>query len=127
MEHIRLGRISDASITTALLHLRAEIIREDQEGLAHVEALLRLRGVDPAHYHVPQKVPKHFARNKLRTALLRTLREGPKTGPELAQAVAGQNPGLTYKQAYKRVYVALHAMQRVGLVAHSGRIWALSP
>ncbi|MSU90690.1 hypothetical protein GE300_13875 [Rhodobacteraceae bacterium 2CG4] len=118
-----MGRISDTSITTALLHLRAEIIREGQDGLAHVEALLRLRGVDPGDYYVPQKVPKHFARNKLRTALLGELREGPKTGPELARAVAAQSPGLMYKQAYKRVYVALHAMQRAGLVTHEGRVW----
>lgn len=37
----------DKTIDSALLNLRRDLIRGGDEGLAHVEALLRLRGVVP--------------------------------------------------------------------------------
>jgi hypothetical protein len=44
--------MQDKTIDGALLALRKQIIREKREGLAHVEALLALRGV-----HMPAVLP----------------------------------------------------------------------
>jgi hypothetical protein len=38
----------DKTITSALLHLRAQIIRDRLDGLGHVNALLVQRGIEPS-------------------------------------------------------------------------------
>ena len=48
-------RHSDKSINVSLYYLRAQIIREGLDGLAHVDALLKQRGCDPEALHVPPK------------------------------------------------------------------------
>ena len=48
----------DKSITSALLALRAQIIRGNLDGLDNVEALLVQRGIDPAAHHVPRPIPR---------------------------------------------------------------------
>ncbi|GGL62505.1 hypothetical protein GCM10011392_16410 [Wenxinia marina] len=60
---MRLDRYSEATITASLVCLRARIVRDDLDGLAHVEALLRLRDVDPETLRVPPKVPKQARRD----------------------------------------------------------------
>ena len=47
MKEIKQGRRSDDNINDALYHLQAKIIRDRLDGLHHVEALMRLQGVDP--------------------------------------------------------------------------------
>ena len=61
-----------------LLNLRAQIVRDGQPGLEHVEALLALRGNNLAP--VPRKAHPHFKRGKLRVAIYAALRGGPLTG-----------------------------------------------
>ena len=47
----------DKTITSALLQLRAQIIRGRLDGLAHVQALLLARGVDLAGHYVARAYP----------------------------------------------------------------------
>lgn len=121
MKQLRLGRVSEDTIRNALLYIRAEIVRDNLNGLEHVDALLAMRGHEAAP--VPRKTPKAFKRGELRRMILDALRDGPQTGAQLAERIAGQRDGLTRQQAYKRVYIALHGMQRRGMVRHQGRLW----
>jgi hypothetical protein len=52
----------DKTVTSALLHLRAQIIRDRLDGLDHVNALLVQRGVDPATHLVRAKRKPDAAR-----------------------------------------------------------------
>ena len=74
------------TIIRALYRLRAEIIRDGQDGLEQVDALLRLRGADPEGRRVPPKLARHFGRGKLRLAILMALRDGPRTGAQILAA-----------------------------------------
>ena len=51
---------------------------------------LRLRGADPEARRVPPNVSRHFRRGKLRLAILPELRDGPRTGAQIAAAVAAE-------------------------------------
>jgi len=117
--------MQDKSIDGALLALRKQIIRGDLDGLEHVEALLRLRGVD-----MPRVMPakrKDVARKGLMTLLiLDILRDGPKTLLEVAARVAEKRPE-SADRAYSRTAQALSKMKAKGLVWHEGRVWKLSP
>ena len=109
------------SINAALHNLRSLIVRDGQDGLEHVDALLRLRGVDPDSLWIPQKRPHHFAHGKLRVAVLEVLRGGPARGSEIARRVQGNT--LTYARAYRLVYQCLSHMKDKGLVRREGRLW----
>ena len=78
--------------------MRAVIMREGRKGLEHVDALLRLRGVDPASRVIHAKQPKHFARGTLQRSVLGALRDGPARGSEIARGVQGNV--LDYAKAY---------------------------
>lgn len=118
---IRLGRVSEDTIRNALLYIRAEIVRDNLDGLEHVDALLQMRGHEPCH--VPRRTDRRFKRGELARLILEALRDGPMTGRQIAEHVASQRWGLTAADAYKRVYVALDRMQVRGLVRHEGRMW----
>lgn len=108
-------RLHPETIRQVLYRLRAEIIREGQDGLEHVDALLRLRGADPEARRVPGKQAKQFGRGKLRLAILRALQDGPRTGPQIAAAVATER-GLTPKQARASVYPSLCRLRDAGAI-----------
>lgn len=114
----------EETLVSALHFMRCQIARDGAEGLAHVDALLRLHGVDPASLPMPDKRPKHFARGKLRIAVMEALRLGPMTGAELARRVQGN--GLEYAAAYKRVYQCLNRMLEAGMVRKNGGKWWLA-
>jgi len=109
------------TIVATLHHLRCIIVRDDQPGLDHVDALLRQLGADPDTLPMPRKVDKHFKRGELRRLVLSILRDGPLTGAELARRVQGN--GLAYDLAYKRVYQCLAHMKKAGLVRCEGGVW----
>lgn len=115
----------EARIFQVLNHVRQEIIRDDLDGLEHVEALLRLRGVDPETLDTPHKWPKAFAQNELRRAIRRVLADGPKTSPEIARAIADEREGLSYDRVRRSVNDALYKMKLAGLLAHEGRVWSM--
>ncbi|TCP40140.1 hypothetical protein [Rhodovulum marinum] len=125
-EHIRLGRVTETSIRNALLYIRAECLRDGAEGLEHVDALLRLRGHDPEAFGFAEKRPKAFKKGELRRLIVKALREGPKTGKEIAEAVRSHHGGLTEVQAYRKVYSALDGMKKRGVVIHLSPDWRLA-
>ena len=114
--------IADKSVVSVLHYVRCVIVREEREGVEHVDALLRMYGVDPASLPIPRKVERHFGRSELRRAILAALRSGPLTGAEIAERVRGS---LDYRACYKRTYIALAAMQADGVVGRAGRVWRL--
>lgn len=125
MARYYLRPIKEDTIINTLHYMRAVTVREGAEGLDHIDALLRLRGVDPESLPVPQKFPKTFKRGQLTQAILRELRDGPLRGPELARRLQGN---LAYEDAYKKVYAALHRLKAAGFIELSQLRWrALSP
>jgi glycerol-3-phosphate dehydrogenase len=113
----------DKTITSALLNLRAQIIRGKLDGLEHVEALLVARGVDPAALHVPQQIAQRRDTSRL---ALNALRDGPKRAKEVAQHVMAAT-GMPERQAKAIMYQAVYNLHRRGLVVKNGRVWGLAP
>ena len=108
--------VSNATFVRVLYRLRAEIIREGQDGLEYVDALLRLRGADPDAQRVPSKQgPKAFGRGKLRLAILRELREGPRTGAQIVAVIAAER-GWTAERTRTHIYPTLSHMRAEGHV-----------
>lgn len=106
--------VTNETFVRVLYRLRAEIVREGQDGLEHVDALLRLRGADPEAQTIPARVPKSFGRGKLRMAVLRALRDGPRTSAQVAAAVAAEH-GMTAEQV-RTVYPCLSRMLASGAI-----------
>ena len=113
--------MKDATVIGVLHNLRCAILRDGQDGLEHVDALLRLRGIDPASLRTYAKQPKHFRRGKLRLAVMEALRDGPMRGSDIARHVQGN--GLDYPRAYRLTYQCLSHMKAKGLVTCEGRLW----
>ncbi|WP_299683889.1 hypothetical protein [uncultured Tateyamaria sp.] len=114
------------TVIDTLHYVRQEMVREDQEGLEHVDALLRMYGAEPMALNMPRKTPKDFAKGELRRMVLEALRGGPKTGAEIARAVNAQKTNIEYKRVYKRVYICLWGLKRQGLVANIRQHWEAS-
>lgn len=111
--------MQDKSINSALLALRAQIIRDGLSGLDHVEALLALRQVPLA------PVPRKFAQRQDTSRLaLEALRDGPKRGYEVSR-YAAQATGDNLPDQWRRMYQALHNLRRRGLVVREGLEWRL--
>ena len=119
--------IREDTVLNVLHYLRAEIAREGLDGAEHVDALLRLRGHDPTARPIPAKVPKVFRRGELTRVILDALRDGPRTGRGLAQAVEAASDGMDYRAAYKRTYIALHRLREAGAVRKVREGWGLAP
>ena len=68
--------MQDKTINNALLALRKQIIRGDGDGLAQVEKLLDLRGVDMPRV-LPAKRPDVARRGQARQVILDALRSSP--------------------------------------------------
>lgn len=114
--------MQDRTIDNALLALRRQIIREDREGLEHVEALLRLRGVRMPVV-LPGKRPDAAQRGHMRRMVLRALQECPRGQAELSACVAARRPEIDADAAYHRVSLCLARLKREGLVSREGRVW----
>ena len=112
------------TITRALRNLRAQIIRNGEPGLEHVEALLQLRGGNLGP--VPRKANQFFRRGKLRVAIFTALRAGPCTGPEVVKRVCEAH-GLAYAAAYRSIYSQLGQMKKARQIQHDCQIWGLTP
>lgn len=111
------------TITRALRNLRAQIIRDEDPGLEHLEALLQLRGDNLGP--VPRKANPLFRRGKLRVAIFTALRKGPCTGPQVVMRVCEAH-GLAYGAMYRSVYSQLGQMKKAGHLRHEGRLWGLA-
>ena len=124
-------RHSDKSINVSLYYLRAQIIREGLEGLAHVDALLQLRGLDPGAMRVPPKRKRVFRNGAFRRAVLDTLREGPKTEREIVEGFAEVLAHASQKDRLARVRRCLRWLGARGAVEQDfgpdGCLWRLAP
>ena len=110
----------DKTITSALLNLRAQIIRGKLDGLGHVEALLVARGV------CLPTVPRMIAQRRDTSRLaMNALRDGPKCAKEVAQHVIAAT-GMPERQAKAIMYQAVYNLHRRGLVVKDGRVWRLN-
>jgi hypothetical protein len=113
----------DKTVTSALLHLRAQIIRDRLDGLDHVNALLVQRGVDPATHLVRAKRKLDAARKgMMRVVVLDALRDGPKYYAEIVALVVAKRPDITPEAAYQRAGQALAKLTKCGTVARDGRL-----
>lgn len=93
--------MQDKTIDNALLALRKQLIRANGEGLAHVEALCQLRGVNmPAV--LPAKRADAARKGLMRRIILEGIRKGYKTQRDLAAYVASHRPELSPCAAYVR-------------------------
>ena len=110
----------DKTISSALLNLRAQIIRGKLDGLDHVETLLALRQV--ALPHVPRKIAQRQDTSRL---ALDALRNGPKRAKEVAQHVMAAT-GMPERQSKDIMYQAVYNLHRRGLVMREGRLWRLT-
>ena len=87
IKQLKMHRHSDETINTSLYYLRAQIIREGVDGLEHVEALMKLRGLTLDALSVPEKRNRRFRKGQLRQAILDELRNGPRTSRQLQDAI----------------------------------------
>ena len=115
----------DKTITSALLQLRAQIIRGRLDGLDHEEALLAARGVALPH------VPRPHASNSLprlgmTRLLVEALRDGPKGGVAAARYVAEHQPSISYREAQRRVHQGLARAVAHGYAVRDGGVWRLA-
>ncbi|MFZ1661442.1 MAG: hypothetical protein WAT77_05740 [Paracoccaceae bacterium] len=115
----------DKSIDGALLALRKQIIRGDGEGLAHVEALLRLRKV-PLPRVLPVKRPNAAKRGHMRLLVLDALRGGPKPYREIVAYVSERRPDIAYAASYQRTGQVLWKLRNGGVVHLDRRLWELT-
>lgn len=118
--------MQDKSINGALLALLKATIRDDGEGLDHVEALLRLRGV-PMPAVLPAKSNNAARRGLMATLALGALRDGRKPLTAIVAHVADSRPEIDDRAAYVRTTQALAKLKRKGLVMREGRLWVLAP
>lgn len=113
--------MQDGTINNALLALRKQMIREGQDGLTHVEALLTARGVYmPAV--LPAKRPDVARRGQMRRQVLEAVRGGA-TLRQVAAHVASLRPELSERQAYIRSGQCLARLKAGGRVKREGRVW----
>ncbi|MBB93077.1 MAG: hypothetical protein CML68_00510 [Rhodobacteraceae bacterium] len=117
--------MQDKSIDGALLALRKQTIREGRDGLDHVEALLRLRGVDMPEVR-SKRAPDAARRGEAQRIVLAGLRDGPKTLREIAAAMANQRQ-IGLDAALQRSGQALNKLRKVGVVRFDERGWVLAP
>lgn len=118
--------MQERSIDGALLALRKVTIRENRDGLEHIETLLRMRGVSmPCVFD--GKRPDAARAGHMRRWIIEALRDGPKRLPELAAIIAVHTPAVPHERVYKRTSVVLTKMKRIGIVEREGRLWRLAP
>jgi len=121
--------MQDKSIDGALLALRKQIIREKREGLAHVEALLVLRGV-----HMPAVLPakrKDVAgKGHMAIWVMQALKGGPLPFRGVVAHVAIQRPELAVEAVRSRTGQALYKLKYRGHVVQDfgpdGCLWRLA-
>jgi predicted Rossmann fold nucleotide-binding protein DprA/Smf involved in DNA uptake len=104
----------DEMINSSLHYLRARTIREGRDGLEHIEAIMRIRGLDPEAVHVPRKNKRRFRNGALRAAVMSVLREGSYTSREIADRLECQRSS---------VHGCLRTLEAHGVVRREGQGW----
>lgn len=121
--------MQDKSINGALLALRKQIIRGKLDGLAHVEALLVMRGVDLPTV-LPAKRCDVARKGHMARFVISAIKIEPRDVPTLGAMVMAEHSSLTRKAAYNRVYQALLRLERRGMAVQDfgpdGCLWRLA-
>lgn len=94
-------------INASHLYLSARTIRDGLNGLEHIDAIMRIRGLDPEAVHVPRKNNRRFRNGTLRVAVMDVLRGGSYTAREIADKLGCQ---------YSCVYGCLRTLEAHGVV-----------
>lgn len=115
--------MQERSIDGALLALRKATIRENRDGLEHVEALLAMRGVELPRVMLAKRKDV-VGKGRMRRLVLNALKDGPLPLPAIAAHVSAGRPEISYKAAYIRTGQALARMKLAGLVRRDGRLWS---
>ena len=100
--------------------LRKQTIREGRDGLDHVEALLRLRGVDMPEVR-SKRAPDAARRGEAQRIVLEALRGGPKTLREIAAVMAERRPQIPPDRVAHRASQALNKLRKAGVVVSEPR------
>jgi hypothetical protein len=117
----------DKTINSALLALRAQIIRGNLDGLDHVEALLVQRGIDPAAHHVPRPIPRDSCKlREVKLIIIAALRDGPKRPAEIGVYFMACKPEIEPDRAMIRVYRAIYKLRDSGGIVSDGGVWRLA-
>lgn len=112
----------DKTIDSTLQNLRRDLIRNGGDGLKHVEALMRLRGI-PMPRVMPKQSPDRAGHGVMKVMILEALRGGPQTFRDLVAYVSGRRPEIGPDAAYKRTAQVLANMKARGLVGRDGKVW----
>lgn len=115
--------MQDKTINSALLELRKRIIQGNGDGLAHVEALLRQRGVQMRN--VPRIRMKATRSGLLTYMILEALKDGPQTARYVSHRVSERRPELGFDKAHIFASRPLTKLKKRGLVAHDGKFGGL--
>lgn len=116
--------MQDKSINNALLALRKDIMQRDLDGLAHVEALLAMRGVELPNVMV--RAAPVARRGHMRRMVLDALRAGPMTRKQLVDHIAPLRPDVPLHRLYWRVDAALSKLRMSGVVWIDNGVWMLA-
>ena len=84
MDTTQFRKLDRTFLLNVLYQLRAEIVREGQPHLDCVDTLIRAQGADPEARLIRKANDMRFKRNELSRAILRTLRDGPKSTTQIA-------------------------------------------
>ena len=114
--------MQDKTIDNALLELRKQIIRGNGEGQEHVEALLRVRGVDMPRV-LPAKPTDSARQGQMARLILEALSERPMTRGALVAHIADKRPDVPLERVYWRTDAALDRLRVKGKVRREGRVW----
>ena len=115
--------MQDRTIDSALLNLRKQIAQGDGVGLAHVEALLRQRGVE---MRTVSRVRMKATRSGVLThMILEALKDGPQTARYVSHRIDERRPELGFDKAHMFAARALTKLKKRGLVLHDGNMGGL--
>lgn len=118
IKKLKMERHSDKTINVSLYYLRARIIRDHLDGLEHVEALMRLRGLDLDAVKVPKIRNKRYGNGELQRAVLELLSRAPLTVQGMAHEL---------DHPWRSITPTLRALEARGVVRREGRVWRLAP
>ena len=113
-----------------LLHALEQVRREciyGADGVEHVDALLRLRGVDPDSLYVPRKMPSNrFSNRELKRMVLNALKERPRTSRQIGEYIYALHPHIDLEACVSRARGALYRIRRQSLVVREKGVWRLA-
>lgn len=115
----------DRAINSALLALQKQVIRAKANGVAHVEALLALRGVDMPIVRAA-RLPDVAGKGIMALLVLGASRGGPQRMADIAAHVHAGHPKRGDKAASTRKARALAKVKDKALMRSDGRFWSVT-